>query len=91
MALRPCPGATGGGDPFLCALGFFLLSYVGLGISMWPYIVPPSVTIWQAATHPKSQAFLLYGAAVLVPLVLIYTAYVYWLFRGKVTAEAGYH
>ncbi|MGX9980856.1 cytochrome d ubiquinol oxidase subunit II [Methylobacterium fujisawaense] len=77
--------------PFLCALGFFLLSYIGLGISMWPYIVPPSVTIWQAATHPKSQAFLLYGAAVLVPLVLAYTAYVYWLFRGKVTAEAGYH
>jgi len=78
-------------SPFLCALGIFLLSYIGLGISMWPHIVPPSVTIWQAATHPKSQAFLLYGAAVLIPLVLAYTAYVYWLFRGKVTADAGYH
>ncbi|MCJ2014746.1 cytochrome d ubiquinol oxidase subunit II [Methylobacterium sp. J-076] len=77
--------------PFLCALGFFLLSYIGLGISMWPFIVPPSITIWQAATPPHSQAFLLYGAVVLVPLILTYTAYVYWLFRGKVTAEAGYH
>jgi len=54
-------------SPFLCALGIFLLSYIGLGISMWPHIVPPSVTIWQAATHPKSQAFLLYGAGGLVP------------------------
>ncbi len=78
-------------SPFLCALGFFLLSYLGFGISMWPHIVPPSITIWQAATHPKSQAFLLYGAAILIPLVLTYTAYVYWLFRGKVTAGAGYH
>jgi cytochrome d ubiquinol oxidase subunit II len=77
--------------PFLCALGLFLLSYVGLGISMWPMIVPPAVTIWQAATLPASQLFLLVGAAVLVPLVLAYTGYVYWLFRGKVTAGTGYH
>ncbi|QDI83253.1 cytochrome d ubiquinol oxidase subunit II [Methylorubrum populi] len=77
--------------PFLCALGFFLLSYIGLGISLWPTIVPPDITIWAAATHPSSQAFLLAGAAVLVPMVLGYTAYVYWLFRGKVTPETGYH
>lgn len=77
--------------PFLCALGFFLLSYLGLGISLWPMIVPPDITIWAAATHPSSQAFLLAGAAVLVPMVLGYTAYVYWLFRGKVTPESGYH
>lgn len=78
--------------PFLCALGFFLLSYIGFGISMWPLIVPPSVTIWQAATHPSSQMFLLVGTAVVLPLVLAYTGYVYWLFRGKVTAGApGYH
>jgi cytochrome d ubiquinol oxidase subunit II len=78
-------------SPFLLALGFFLLSYVGLGISMWPLIVPPAITIWDAATHPSSQLFLLVGAAVLVPVILAYTGYVYWLFRGKVTAETGYH
>jgi cytochrome d ubiquinol oxidase subunit II len=77
--------------PFLCALGLFFLSFTGLGISMWPYIVPPSVTIWQAAAPPSSQLFLLVGAAVLIPIILTYTAYVYWLFRGKVTAGAGYH
>lgn len=79
------------GMPFLCALGFFLLSYAGLGISLWPMIVPPSVTIWQAATHPSSQLFLLVGAAVLVPVILVYTGYVYWIFRGKVRHGEGYH
>lgn len=77
--------------PFLCALGFFVLSYIGLGISMWPMIVPPSITIWQAATHPSSQLFLLVGAAVLVPVILVYTGYVYWIFRGKVRHDEGYH
>lgn len=77
--------------PFVLALGLFLLSYIGLGISFWPMIVPPSITIWDAATHPSSQRFLLVGAAVLVPIILIYTAYVYWLFRGKVSADSGYH
>jgi cytochrome bd ubiquinol oxidase subunit II len=77
--------------PFLYALGFFLLSYIGLGISMWPMIVPPAVTIWQAATYPSSQMFLLVGAAVLIPIVLVYTGFVYWLFRGKVSAGTGYH
>ncbi len=77
--------------PFLCALGFFVLSYIGLGISMWPMIVPPSITIWQAATHPSSQLFLLVGAAVLVPVILVYTGYVYWIFRGKVRHGEGYH
>ena len=77
--------------PFFCALGLFFLAYTGLGISMWPLIVPPSITIWEAAAPADSQAFLLVGAAVLVPLILIYTGYVYWLFRGKVTADSGYH
>lgn len=78
--------------PFVYALGLFLLSYAGLAISIWPMIVPPSITIWDAATHPSSQAFLLVGAAVLIPVILAYTAYVYWIFRGKVTADSpGYH
>jgi cytochrome bd ubiquinol oxidase subunit II len=79
------------GVPFLCALGLFLLSYIGLGISMWPFVVPPSLTIWEAAASPSSQLFLLVGAAVLIPVILTYTGYVYWLFRGKVRAGEGYH
>ena len=77
--------------PFLCALGFFLLSYVGLGISMWPQIIPPSITIQQAAAPPSTQSFLLIGAVVLIPTILIYTGFVYWLFRGKVKVGHGYH
>jgi cytochrome d ubiquinol oxidase subunit II len=77
--------------PFLCALGLFALSYAGLGISLWPMIVPPHVTIWDAAAPPMTQGFLLVGAAVLIPIILTYTAYVYWLFRGKVHAGVGYH
>jgi len=77
--------------PFLLALGLFALSYVGLGVSMWPMIVPPAFNIWEAAAPPASQGFLLVGAAVLIPVILAYTGYVYWLFRGKVTHESGYH
>jgi cytochrome d ubiquinol oxidase subunit II len=77
--------------PFLCALGFFFLAYVGLGISMWPMMVPPSVSFEAAAAPPASQAFLLWGASVLIPVILIYTGYVYWLFRGKVQIGVGYH
>ncbi|UUL83006.1 cytochrome d ubiquinol oxidase subunit II [Sphingomonas sp. S1-29] len=76
--------------PFLLALGLFALSFVGLGISMFPYIVPDSVTIWQAAAPESSQLFMLAGAAVLVPVILIYTGWAYWVFRGKVGTE-GYH
>jgi cytochrome bd ubiquinol oxidase subunit II len=79
------------GIPFACALGLFFLSYTGLGISMWPMIVPPNITIWEAAAPRDSQVFLLVGAAVLIPIILAYTAYVYWLFRGKVKAGEGYH
>ena len=58
---------------------------------MWPYAVPPTLSIYDAAASRSSQAFLLVGAAVLIPVVLGYTGYVYWLFRGKVRAGAGYH
>ena len=77
--------------PFLCALGFFLVSYIGLGISLWPMMIPPMVSIRDAAAPPMTQGFLLVGAAVLIPLVLGYTGFVYWLFRGKVKLGAGYH
>jgi cytochrome bd ubiquinol oxidase subunit II len=77
--------------PFFLSLVLFALSYAGLGISMWPYIVPQSITIWQAASPENSQVFMLIGVAVLIPLILGYTAWAYWVFRGKVRAESGYH
>lgn len=78
--------------PFIASLALFLISYIGLGISFYPFIVPPSVTIWEAAAPDKSLEFLLAGASVLLPIILAYTAYSYWVFRGKVNAHAGgYH
>ena len=65
-------------------LTLFALSYAGLGISMYPYIVPQSITIWHAASPENSQIFMLFGVAVLIPLILGYTAWAYWVFRGKV-------
>jgi cytochrome d ubiquinol oxidase subunit II len=78
-------------QPFLAALALFVLSYLGLGISFFPHIVPPDITIWQAAAPDDSLSFLLVGAAVLIPLILAYTAYAYWVFRGKVDPSQGYH
>ena len=77
--------------PFFSSLGLFVLCFVGLGISFYPYIVPPSLSIWDAAAPDKSLGFLLVGALVLVPLILAYTAYSYWVFRGKVDPHEGYH
>jgi cytochrome d ubiquinol oxidase subunit II len=77
--------------PFLCAQGWFALCYAGLGISIFPLMVPPSITIWQAAAPHSTQLFLLVGAAILIPIILAYTAYAYWIFRGKVHAGAHYH
>jgi cytochrome bd ubiquinol oxidase subunit II len=76
-------------QPFTLTLSLFALSYAGLGISMYPYIVPQSITIWQAASPESSQLFMLVGVAILIPLILGYTAWAYWVFRGKV--RGGYH
>jgi cytochrome d ubiquinol oxidase subunit II len=78
-------------QPFLLSLMLFALSYAGLGISLYPYIVPQSITIWQAASPEKSQLFMLFGVAVLIPLILGYTAGAYWVFRGKVNTASGFH
>jgi cytochrome bd ubiquinol oxidase subunit II len=78
-------------QPFFLTLALFALSYAGLGISMYPYIVPQSITIWQAAAPESSQIFMLFGVAVLIPLILAYTAWAYYVFRGKVQAGSGYH
>jgi cytochrome d ubiquinol oxidase subunit II len=75
---------------FVLALLLFLLGMIGLGVSMWPNVVPPSVTIWQAAAPERSQVFMLYGVGLIMPLILAYTAWTYWVFRGKV-GEHGYH
>jgi cytochrome d ubiquinol oxidase subunit II len=78
-------------QPFLLTLVLFALTYAGLGISIYPYIVPQSIDIWQAAAPRNSQLFMLVGVAVLIPLILTYTAWAYWVFRGKVLAGSGYH
>lgn len=77
--------------PFLAALSLFVLSYIGLGISFWPLMVPPSITFYDAAAPDVSLAFLLVGAVILLPIILAYTAYAYWVFRGKVDRHAHYH
>ncbi|HCL15120.1 MAG TPA: ubiquinol oxidase subunit II, partial [Pseudomonas sp.] len=77
--------------PFLLTLALIFLGYSGLGISLWPNIIPPSVTIWEAAAPPQSQGFTLVGALLILPLILMYTAWSYYVFRGKVSAEDGYH
>jgi cytochrome d ubiquinol oxidase subunit II len=76
--------------PFVLTLAVFGLSFIGLGISMYPYLVPNAISLEMAAAPASSQAFMLVGAAVLVPLILAYTAWSYWVFRGKVAHE-GYH
>ncbi len=77
--------------PFFCAIGLFLLGYLGLVISSYPYLVPPSLTVWQTAAAPQSQIFTLIGTAIMLPIILSYYAFVYWLFRGKMRAGEGYH
>jgi cytochrome d ubiquinol oxidase subunit II len=78
-------------QPFFLSLALFALSYAGLGISMYPFIVPQSITIWQAASPQSSQLFMLVGVAILIPLILGYTTWAYWVFRGKVRPGGGYH
>jgi cytochrome bd ubiquinol oxidase subunit II len=76
--------------PFVLSLVLFLLGMAGLGISMWPYVVPDTLTIWDTAAPERSQIFMLIGVGLTMPLILAYTAWAYWVFRGKVDSE-GYH
>ncbi|MNZ53391.1 Cytochrome bd-I ubiquinol oxidase subunit 2 [compost metagenome] len=77
--------------PFLLTLVLIFLGYSGLGISLWPYIIPPSISIWDAAAPPQSQGFMLVGTLFILPFILGYTFWSYYVFRGKVTHEDGYH
>jgi cytochrome bd ubiquinol oxidase subunit II len=77
--------------PFLLTLALIFLGYSGLGISLWPNVIPPDVTIREAAGPPQSLGFTLVGALLIIPIVLMYTAFSYWVFRGKVRPGEGYH
>jgi len=77
--------------PFVCSILLFLSGYLGLQTGIYPYAVPPSVTLYEAAAQRQTLIFTLWGVCVVLPAVLAYTRYSYWVFRGKVTAEAGYH
>ncbi|HUP94777.1 MAG TPA: cytochrome d ubiquinol oxidase subunit II [Burkholderiales bacterium] len=77
--------------PFVAAMGLFAMCYLGLGVSLFPYIVPHRLTLWEAAGAPQAQAFLLIGTLFLIPIIFTYTAWSYWVFRGKVRGDSGYH
>jgi cytochrome bd ubiquinol oxidase subunit II len=87
---RALNGASQSG-PFIGAIGLFALSYAGIGISLVPMIVPYHYTLAQAASSPGTQAFLLVGTLFLLPIILVYSSWSYWVFRGKVRADVGYH
>lgn len=74
----------GAGLPFILCVLIFTLSFTGLGFSFFPYIVPNQLTIWQAVAAPEALNFLMYGAVVVIPIILLYTAYSYRVFWGKV-------
>jgi cytochrome bd ubiquinol oxidase subunit II len=76
--------------PFLLSIALFLLALLGLGITLWPYAVPYSVTLWQAASSTPTLVFLGVGVVIIVPIILAYLAYAHWVFRGKVRAGTGY-
>ena len=77
--------------PFLCCIGLYLITLVGLAVSLWPYVVPRSFTLWEVAAPANSLLFTMVGVLLIVPVVLVYTAHAYYVFRGKVTPEDAYH
>ncbi|MFO1039898.1 MAG: cytochrome d ubiquinol oxidase subunit II [Geminicoccaceae bacterium] len=76
---------------YLGGLVLFFLAYTGIAISLWPMIVPYHYTLWEAASSPATQVFLAVGTLFLLPIILVYTAWSYWVFRGKVRGDFGYH
>lgn len=77
--------------PFMYTLALVFLGYSGLAISVWPNIVPPDISIWAASSPPQSQGFALVGALFIIPFILMYTVWAYYVFRGKVKHGEGYH
>ncbi len=90
LLLRSLRGEPHAG-PFILTLCLVFLGYSGLGISLWPHVIPPDIDIWQASAPPQSQGFTLVGTLFIVPFILMYTAWAYYVFRGKVRAGDGYH
>ncbi len=90
-ALWKTLGSNSHAGPFLLSLLLLFLGYSGLAISLWPNIIPPSISIWAAAAPPQSMGFTLVGALLIIPFILIYTAWSYYVFRGKVKVGEGYH
>ncbi|STI88671.1 cytochrome bd-II oxidase subunit 2 [Escherichia coli] len=85
-------GSSGKPHVSVCAdARLIFLGFSGLGISIWPHIIPPSVTLWQAAAPAQSQGFMLVGALLIIPVILVYTFWSYYVFRGKVQHGEGYH
>jgi cytochrome bd ubiquinol oxidase subunit II len=84
-------GSKAEATPFFGAIGLFILAYAGIAISLFPMIVPYQLTLWEAASSPRTQAFLLVGTLFLLPVILTYSGWSYWVFRGKVRANVGYH
>ena len=76
---------------FLAAMALFAMCYLGLAISIWPMVVPYTISLWAAASATKSQGFLALGTVFLLPIIVMYPGWSYWVFRGKAKAEAGYH
>ena len=79
------------GSPFWLAVAFFALGFIGLLVGVWPNIIPPDLTIWEAAAPPRTQSFILVGTLIMLPAILGYTWWSYSVFRGKVVAGSGYH
>jgi cytochrome d ubiquinol oxidase subunit II len=77
--------------PFLLTVALFVLSYTGIAVSFFPYIIPPDITIWHAASPPETQTFLLVGLVPILPIIVGYTAWNYYVFRGRVREGEGYH
>jgi len=90
LTWRALDGRTEAGV-FVGAVALFTLSYTGIAISLFPMIVPYHYTLWDAASSASTQAFLLVGTLFLLPVILVYTGWSYWVFRGKVRADVGYH
>jgi cytochrome d ubiquinol oxidase subunit II len=91
LLLRSLAGDAPLHGPFLSSLGLIFLGYTGLAISIWPNIVPPTLSIWAAASPPASQGFTLVGTLVILPIILGYSCFSYYVFRGKVKLGGGYH
>ncbi|MDQ2634641.1 MAG: cytochrome d ubiquinol oxidase subunit II, partial [Pseudomonadota bacterium] len=90
LTWRALNGTTHAGA-FVGGIGLFALSYLGIAISLWPFIVPHRFTLWEAASSNSTQGFLLVGTLFLLPIILVYSGWSYWVFRGKVRADIGYH